>query len=185
MAGALAGLSRGLKIFLVVDLVLIVVLGVTAILLLGGGDPGPEATATTSAASTPASSAPATAPAADDAATSDTEQRFASPTGNIVCDLTADGATCTIANTTVEPPQIDGCTGAGTGHVITLTGDGVDVPCTDQVPGAAGGDVDVLEYGTSQSVGDYTCTSGSNGMSCVDTTGVGFRIATAERVELP
>jgi hypothetical protein len=180
MAGALAGLSRGLKIFLVVDLVLIVVLGVTAILVLGGGS------STDDRAETPvATGSSAPADTATTAATSEGERRFASPTGNIACDLTGDGVTCTIANTSVEPPAIEGCTGAGTGHVITLNADGVDTPCTDQVPGAAGGDVDVLQYGSSETVGDYTCTSGSNGMTCVDGGGVGFRIATAERVLLP
>ena len=181
MVGALAGLSRGLKIFLIVDLVLIVVLGVSAILILGGGSSDDTAEPVTTSA--PASTSPTetnTAPA-----TSDTERTFASPTGNIVCDLSADGATCTIANTSVEPPAIDGCTGAGTGHVITLTADGVDVPCTEQAPAAAGADVDVLEYGSSEQAGDFTCTSGSDGMTCVDGGGVGFRIATAERVELP
>lgn len=184
MAGALAGLSRGLKIFLVADLVLVVVLGVTAILVLGGRSSADDRADTPQASAS--SSAPAVEPStSDDAATSDTEQTFASPTGNIACDLTADGVTCTIANTSVEAPAIEGCTGAGTGHVITLTAEGVDVPCTDQAPGAAGADVDVLEYGNSRTVGDYTCSSASNGMTCVDGTGVGFRIATAERVELP
>lgn len=184
MAGALAGLSRGLKIFLVVDLVLIVALGVTAILVLGGGSE-PDDTATGTPGTSSSGSPAATSPAEGETASSSADQRFASPTGNIVCDMTADGVTCTIANTSVEAPQIDGCTGAGTGHVITLTADGVDVPCTDQAPSAAGADVQVLQYGSSQQVGDYTCTSGSNGMSCVDGAGTGFRIATAERVELP
>ncbi|MEV7972918.1 hypothetical protein [Cellulomonas sp. NPDC089187] len=185
MTGALAGLSRGLKIFLVVDLVLIVVLAVTAILLLGGGGDDPTPQAGTPTSSTATSSSEPTRSASDDVATSDTEQRFASPTGNIVCDMTGEGVTCTIANTSVEPPAIAGCTGAGTGHVITLTTGGVDVPCTEQVPDAAGGDVEVLEYGSSQQVGEYTCTSGSDGMSCTGADGVGFRVATAERVELP
>jgi len=184
MAGALAGLSRGLKIFLIADLVLVVVLGVTAILVLGGGSSTPSAEPESPTA-TSATSAGSTTPASTDAATSDTEQQFASPTGNIVCDLTADGVTCTIANTSVAPPQIDGCTGAGTGHVITLTADGVEVPCTEQAPGTAGAGVEVLQYGSSQTVGDYTCSSASNGMTCVTGAGVGFRIATAERVELP
>lgn len=183
MAGALAGLSRGLKIFLVVDLVLIVVLGVSAILILGGGSTDDTAEPVTTSA--PASTAPTDSETATEAATSDAERSFASPTGNIVCDLSTDGVTCTIANTSVEPPAIEGCTGAGTGHVITLTADGVDLPCTDQAPAAAGADVDVLEYGSSEQAGDFTCTSGSDGMTCVDGGGVGFRIATAERVELP
>ncbi len=182
MAGALAGLSRGLKIFLVVDLVLVVVLGVTAILVLGGGSSTDDSADTPQ---TPTTSSSAPADTATSAATSEGERRFASPTGNIACDLTGDGVTCTIANTSVETPAIEGCTGAGTGHVITLNADGVDTPCTDQVPGAAGPDVDVLQYGSSETVGDYTCTSGSNGMTCVDGGGVGFRIATAERALLP
>ena len=49
-------------------------------------------------------------------------------------------------------------------------------------PVVAGADFTTASFGQtpSQTVGPYTCTSASNGMSCVvDETGEGFRVATA------
>jgi hypothetical protein len=184
---ALANLSRGVKIFLAVDVVLVLGLVVAAIIVLGGGpdDEAPVASPT-GGASQPAAGGGASG-AATDGATSAEPQSFASPTGNIACTMSADGVTCTIANKQFEVPAAEGCTGT-TGHTIVLNeSDGLTTPCVEgPAPAVAGADVPVLDYGRSQTVGAYTCTSASNGMSCVvDETGEGFRVATAALTTLP
>lgn len=182
---AFANLSRGVKAFIVVDALLVVGLIVAAIVILGGRDePGDGPTTATSAGPT-ATSTQTTA--SGDGATSAEPQSFASPTGNISCTMSGDGVTCSIAHITYAPPAVEGCTGT-TGHVIVLnTSDGMTTPCVDGPgPAVASADTPVLEYGRTQTVGPYTCTSASNGMSCVvDETGVGFRVATAELAPLP
>ena len=183
--GAFAGMSRGMKAFVAVDVVLVLALVVTAVLVLGGrGDGSPAASPTSGAA--PAATAGATS-GATDRATSDTALSFASPTGNIACTMSPDGVTCTIANIRYTVPASEGCTGT-TGHVVVLTtADGVTTPCVDGPgPAVASADTPALDYGRAQTVGPYTCTSASNGMSCVvDATGVGFRVATAALTTLP
>jgi hypothetical protein len=71
--------------------------------------------------------------------------------------------------------------------MVVLNTDGVTVPCVEGAdPAVASADVTVLDYGRSQQVGGYTCTSATNGMTCVvEESGVGFRVATAELVMLP
>lgn len=183
---ALANLSRGVKIFLAVDVVLVLGLVVAAIVVLGGGSGDGGSTATPSAPASQAASGGATDDAAS-GATSDTATSFASPTGNIACTMSPDGVTCTIANIQYTVPASDGCTGT-TGHTVVLNeADGVSTPCVEgPAPAPASADTPVLEYGQTQTVGPYTCTSGSNGMACVvDETGDGFRVATASLTTLP
>lgn len=181
---SLANLSRGMKIFIAVDVLLLVGLLVATVVVLGGGpdDGGPEPAASTSAPADGAATA-----GSGSGATSDTAQSFASPTGNISCTMSPDGVTCSIAHITFAPPAVEGCTGT-TGHVVVLnTSDGVTTPCVDGPgPAVASADVPVLDYGLNQTVGPYTCSSATNGMSCVvDETGEGFRVATAELATLP
>ncbi|HWJ85471.1 MAG TPA: hypothetical protein VNR62_08580 [Cellulomonas sp.] len=183
---ALANLSRGVKIFLAVDVVLVLGLVVAAIVVLGGGSGDGGTTADPSAPASQAASGGATDGAAS-GATSDVATSFASPTGNIACTMSPDGVTCTIANIQYEVPASEGCTGT-TGHTVMLNeSDGVTTPCVEgPAPAPASADTPVLEYGQTQTVGPYTCTSGSNGMSCVvDETGAGFRVATAALTTLP
>ncbi|MFF1531373.1 DUF6636 domain-containing protein [Cellulomonas sp. NPDC058312] len=187
---AFAGLSRGVKIFLAVDVVLVLALVVAAIVVLGGGDDdrtadgagaGPAPVA--SGSSTPGGgSTPG-----DDATAAGDARSFASPSGNIACTMSADGVTCTIANKQFDVPAAEGCTGT-TGHVIVLNeSDGVTTPCVEGAPPTvASADTPVLDYGRSQELGPYTCTSGTDGMSCVVAeTGTGFRVATAALTTLP
>lgn len=183
---ALANLSRGVKIFLAVDIVLVLGLVVAAIVVLGGG-PDETPTASTSPGASQPAATDGASDAATDGATSSEPQSFASPTGNIACAMSADGVTCTIANKQFEVPAAEGCTGT-TGNTIVLTAtEGLTTPCVEgPAPAPAGADVPVLDYGRSQTVGPYTCTSASNGMSCVvDETGEGFRVATAALTTLP
>lgn len=186
---AFASLSRGVKIFLAVDVVLVLALVVAAVVVLGGGDrtaddpgtdPAPVAGATTDAAGG--------TPDPQDEETASSEARsFASPSGNITCTMSPDGVTCTIANKQYDVPAAEGCTGT-TGHVIVLNeADGVATPCVEgAAPAVASADTPVLDYGRSQELGPYTCTSGTDGMSCVVAeTGTGFRVATAALTTLP
>jgi hypothetical protein len=100
--------------------------------------------------------------------------------------MSADGVTCTIAHITFAPPVVEGCTGS-TGHLVVLNTDGVTVPCVEGAdPAVASADVTVLDYGRAEQVGPYTCTSATNGVTCVvEESGVGFRVATAELATLP
>lgn len=191
MAG-LASLGRGVRVFLAIDAVLVIgVIVAAAVILSGGsddtaGDGGPaDMSAATSATATAGASDGATGTTGG--ATSIEAQSFASPTGNISCTMSIDGVTCSIAHITFAPPAVEGCTGS-TGHVIVLnTADGVTTPCVEGPdPAVASADTLVLEYGRTQTVGPYTCTSASNGMSCVvDETRAGFRVATAGLATLP
>jgi hypothetical protein len=107
------------------------------------------------------------------------------PSGNIACTLSVDGVTCTIATIRFEPPAVAGCTGQ-TGHVFVLNAEGVTTPCVDGAPPAvAGDDVATLEYGSSAAVGDYTCTSATDGVTCTDADGVGFQLASGAWSQLP
>jgi hypothetical protein len=183
---ALANLSRGVKIFLAVDVVLVLALVVAAIAVLGGPDDETPVASPSAGSSQPAAGGGASGTPTD-GATSSEPQSFASPTGNIACTMSADGVTCTIANKQFDVPAAEGCTGT-TGHTIVLNeSDGLTTPCVEgPAPAAAGADVPVLDYGRSQTVGPYTCTSASNGMSCVvDESGEGFRVATAALTTLP
>jgi hypothetical protein len=179
---ALASMSRGMKIFLTVDALLVVAVVLVAIAVLGGGSD--QAGEEPGGGSSPSQSAGS---GATDGATDAGAQSFASPTGNISCTMSPDGVTCSIANKQFDVPAAEGCTGT-TGHVIVLnTSDGMTTPCVEgPAPAVASADVPVLDYGSAKTVGPYTCTSASNGMSCVvDETGEGFRVATAALTTLP
>jgi hypothetical protein len=192
--GAFANLSRGVKIFLAVDAVLVLALVVAAVVVLGGGpergddtaEPPPAAT-TSSADAAGDDPSPGEDPSPEPQPSSDDAQSLASPTGNIACTLSVDGVTCTIANKQFEVPAAEGCTGS-TGHVIVLNeAAGVTTPCVEgPTPAVASAETPVLEYGRAQSVGPYTCTSNTDGMACVVTaSGEGFRVATAALTPLP
>ncbi|MGY4645923.1 hypothetical protein [Cellulomonas sp. URHB0016] len=110
---------------------------------------------------------------------------FRLPSGNIACVVSEQGVTCTIASYTYAPPVVEGCT-APTGHVLVLDADGVVFQCeTGPAPEAAGDDVPTLEYGSSSSAGDYSCTSATDGVTCTNGQGRGFRLARAAWAEVP
>ena len=132
------------------------------------------------------SSAPATGRGAPAATPSPGPPRFRLPSGNIACDLAEQGVTCTVASATFTPPPVEGCTGT-VGHTVVLDANGVAVPCVDgPPPGVAGDDVPTLSYGATSTVGRYSCTSATDGVTCRDTTtGAGFRLARASLATLP
>ncbi|WP_426595143.1 DUF6636 domain-containing protein [Cellulomonas sp. McL0617] len=166
-----------ITVFVVVDVVLVVLLVVIALNRGGGGGDSGD---TAGSAGTGTSAHPSGA--GSPAATGTTQ--FALPSGNIACAMSTDGVTCTIASFTYAPPVVPGCAEV-TGHVIVLNADGVAFSCVSGPPPAvAGSDVPVLDYGKSTTVGEYTCTSATDGVQCVDGSGKGFQLARAAWKEI-
>jgi hypothetical protein len=191
MAGPTTGmrLSRGMTIFIAVDAVLVTVFLVTLALALTGGLAGFGRSSSTAGSPTPGASTPGKAgPSGSPSGTAASLalESFALPSGNIACTMSDAGAKCTIASITFTPPADPACKGT-IGHVFEVGADGVHIPCVDgPVPGVAPAGTPQLEYGTSSSVGGYTCTSSTNGVRCVeDATGRGFELARAQYAELP
>ena len=169
--------ARNIRLFVIVDAVLVVLLLILAIMYLGGDDGGSD--------DADAGSTATSAPTSSSSSTSTEPVTFALPSGNIACTMSVDGVTCSIASYTYAPPVVAGCTEV-TGHVIVLNADGVAFDCVSGPPPAvAGDDVPVLEYGLTTSVGDYTCRSATDGVQCTDGSGTGFQLARASWSELP
>ncbi|MBD7917800.1 hypothetical protein H9657_05850 [Cellulomonas sp. Sa3CUA2] len=170
-------MSRGLQVFVLVDVLLVLVLVVVlAVALPGRGGPDAPAGAGTA---TPA----ATSDAGDGEAAPVDPVAFTLPSGNIACEMSAEGVLCTIGSFTYAAPQVTGCE-AETGHVVRLDAEGFGFLCEDDgVPRIAGGSE--LSYGARESVGGYTCASGTDGVTCTDATGVGFRLARGQWTALP
>ena len=100
-------------------------------------------------------------------------------------DIKADAVTCTIASKTFTPPATT-CKDDSAGHTVVLDAHGVSMPCAQGgMPGVAPAGTPVLFYGSSSTVGRYTCTSATNGVTCTDNHGVGFRLAREALVTLP
>jgi hypothetical protein len=191
MAGPTKGtrLSRGMTIFIAVDAVLVTVFLVVLALALTGGLTGSGRSSSTAGSSTTGASASApVTPSGSPSGTSASQAlaSFALPSGNIACTMSDAGVKCTIASITFTPPTDAACKGT-IGHVFEVGTDGVRIPCVDgPAPGVAAAGTPQLEYGTSSSVGGYTCTSSTNGVRCVeDATGRGFELARGKYTELP
>lgn len=111
----------------------------------------------------------------------DTDRQFASPSGNIVCSITAEAAECTIAQLSeagvVEDETCDGVVG----HVVRVDSEGAERPClTGSLPDPATSGTPVLEYEDSVTEHGYTCNSSTAGILCRhDATGHGFSVARA------
>jgi hypothetical protein len=139
------------------------------------------ATATTPGATPPTSppASSATAPATPATTTPDSQSAaFSSPSGNIGCYVTAEGARCDILSSTFAvPPRPPSCSGAW-GHGLSVSGSNpaTYVCATDTTLGAPS----VLSYGASARVGSFVCTSEPSGVSCQNVqTGHGFLLAKA------
>ncbi|WP_102509062.1 hypothetical protein [Sanguibacter massiliensis] len=181
-------LGPGLIAFIVIDVILVVGVVIAAVVLLGGGSGAPGASPTTpvAGATTPVAGATTSVSPSAPVTSADrpggTDQRFATPSGNIVCDITANGARCGIASLAQKPAPVDGCDGSvGFVYVVDASGK-VDVPCVPkkELPKKAGKDVNVLGYGQKSAAYGFTCTSDESGMACVDdATGTGFSLARA------
>ncbi|WP_461023343.1 hypothetical protein [Thalassiella azotivora] len=103
---------------------------------------------------------------------------FQSPSGNIGCTLSSDGARCDIGSRSWEPPPPPpGCEGEWAAGV-RVGPDGAGLVCaTDSLLGQG----ETLEYGESLERGTYRCDSSRDGMRCEETVaGIGFTVARAE-----
>jgi hypothetical protein len=170
------GLGRGMTVFLVVDVLLVLAVAVALAAFLSGGErPGDDA----GGAPSTGSSASAT-PDGEPTDATDGPATFALPSGNIACDITDDAATCTIAESDAEPATEEGCAGV-VGPIVTVTAEGASTPCVQgALPGPAAPGTPLLEYGESTTVGDFTCTSSTSGVTCRhDPSEAGFTLARA------
>jgi eukaryotic-like serine/threonine-protein kinase len=105
--------------------------------------------------------------------------RFASPSRNIACVMTADQVRCDVASTTWQlPPKPADCTGAfGTGAAVSGTGSGQLTCAGDTVADPA---LTALPYGQGVRFAGVVCVSSETGMRCTNAaTGHGFRVARA------
>jgi Family of unknown function (DUF6636) len=108
---------------------------------------------------------------------------FASPSGNIACDvLTRDDganfATCDIRDHTyVAPPKPANCQLSGWGDRVNMVqGSAPGFSCHGDINVVPG--LPTLPYGQTRSAGPMTCDSEPSGMTCTDTsTGHYFRIS--------
>jgi len=102
---------------------------------------------------------------------------FASPSGNIVCELTTDSADCVISSFNYEPADAADCADDAAGSHLRVEAAGASMPCE---PLVVAGDVPTLDYGDSTTAHGYTCDSEESGVTCRhDETGYGFSVARA------
>ncbi len=171
-------LSPGWIAFIALDVVLVIAAIVFAVNLLGQPDDTQESSGTP-AAEQPASPEPEEGLETGGGAGVET---FAAPSLNITCTISADAATCGIAQLNQKPAPDATCDGAS-GYVAKVDPSGnVTQPCVDKKnqPKKAGGDIAILEYGAQKKAHGFTCLSDQSGMKCVaDESGSGFSIARA------
>ncbi len=161
--------GAGVVTLIVVDAVLVLIF---VILLVQAGPMGPASPEGTGATAVAGSGVDGTA---DDGVTQ--VVAFASPSRNIGCTIDADAASCTIAQFSYSPPDVEGCTDTA-GHEIEVTAQGSNWVCSGSTPGPAGPDVEVLAYGDSASANGFTCSSSEAGIACRhDATGHSFSLA--------
>jgi len=192
--GAGRGLSPAVRAFIALDVVLVLVFVV--VLLVNRSDAGEEpATAATTTSETTAaspstgSSGETTTPSGEESTgeeTGDPESEsarlFASPSGNIMCSITEDGASCSIAELAEEGLVEDESCDGTVGHVVRVSAEGgAERPCVEgKGPGKAPAATPELAYEDSTSAFGYTCTSSRSGIICRhDESGHGFSIARA------
>lgn len=188
-------LGAGWITFIAVDVILIVAVLIVAIVLFAGNrrgsDPSVATGPTSSSAPTdqespePTESEPTdpepTDPEATDSETTSTADEattVASPSGNIVCTIIEDSASCSIADLAKEPEKDESCDGT-VGYVYSVTTSGVETPCVGERPAKAGSDVAVLDYGQTVTAFGFTCSSAETGMGCSNGSGNGFVLARA------
>lgn len=149
---------------------------------VGGGTSGPTSasppaaspSATTTTAE--ASPTPTTTPTPTAATPTPNPQPvdFVSPSGNIACTVAADRAECHIGSYDYEAPAAGECP-ATWGDMLAVTANGSDWVCHHVEPVAG---TEVLGYGDDVTVGDLTCASAENGVTCRhDPSGASFRIS--------
>ncbi|WP_291809468.1 hypothetical protein [Cellulomonas sp.] len=180
----LRGLSRGMQAFVLIDVLLVLLLVVVlAATLPGGGGSGDAASAATTT-STPTATSDVGDGDEDGEGRPDETVAFTLPSGNIACEMGVEGVLCSIRSFTYAPPQVTGCE-AETGHLLRLDAEGFGFVCEDDDAPRVTADGPELTYGLRETVGDYTCASGTDGVTCTDAGGIGFRLARAQWNALP
>ncbi|HEX3005584.1 MAG TPA: hypothetical protein VHO27_15315 [Angustibacter sp.] len=87
---------------------------------------------------------------------------FSSPSGNIRCEISSQGARCDIAtHGWTAPAEPGSCTGAW-GDALQVTAEGAGFACAS---GALAGGT-ALSYGRSLARGEFRCDSTKDGMTC-------------------
>ena len=172
-------LSPGWIAFIALDVLLVIAAIVFAVNLLGSPD-----TSASGGGESPTAEQ-STEPEAEEGLETDGGagvETFAAPSLNITCTISADAATCGIAQLDQKPAPDASCGGAS-GYVAKVDPTGnVTQPCVSKKdqPKKAGGDVAILKYDATKKAHGFTCTSAQTGMTCVsDATGSGFSIARA------
>jgi hypothetical protein len=171
-------LSPGWIAFIALDVVLVVAAIVFAVSLFSSPDNSPSGGSTAAAEQS-------SEPSAETGLETDGGpgvETFAAPSLNITCTISADAASCGIAQLAQKPAPDDTCGGAS-GYVAKVDPSGnVTQPCVgkkDQ-PKKAPADTATLAYGQTKKAHGFTCASADTGMTCVaDSTGTGFSIARA------
>lgn len=191
-------LSPAMRAFLAVDVVLVLVF-VTVLLVTRQGpeDPGPTsaggATTSEQGATSPGvtGESPGSASPSQDASESpsgeageepDEAQLFASPSRNIMCSITPDAVSCSIAQLSDEGLVEDETCEGTVGHVVRVDAEGTtERPCLEgDPPKKAPRATPQLAYEDSTSAFGFTCTSSRSGVICRhDESGHGFSIARA------
>ncbi|KQX65641.1 hypothetical protein [Angustibacter sp. Root456] len=124
--------------------------------------PPPQPSSSASAAAGTSSTAAAPSPSAT-AQASDDRVGFSSPSGNIRCEISSQGARCDIADHSwTAPAKPASCTGAW-GDALQVTAQQASFACTSAAPV----DGKALGYGSSVSRGDFRCDSDKDGVTCV------------------
>ncbi|WP_156687384.1 DUF6636 domain-containing protein [Mycobacterium sp. Marseille-P9652] len=106
------------------------------------------------------------------------DRSFQSPSGNIACQLGADGVACDVSDYTYQVPPGPPCSQhIAWGNRFTLQkGQAAAMAChgdTLRVPGEQ-----TLNYGQTLSAGTITCSSDASGVTCTDgSTGHYFRVS--------
>ena len=111
--------------------------------------------------------------------TTSQEAEFKLPSGNIICHVDAEAATCAAVEISYETPPTPASCGdiSEFGHVVGVgTTGSADFVCADDVP--APYESPVLAYGKGVLVGPFACGSSENGVRCANRdTRHGFQIA--------
>lgn len=176
------GLSPGMRAFLLVDVVLVLVF--VAILLAtrtGAGDSTGSPTASENPGAPAQSATPGPTRTPWSTEPTGEAELFASPSGNIVCSIAPEGASCSIAELAKEGLVKDEDCQGTVGHIVRVGTDGAERPCVaGEPPGKAPEATPELDYEDARSAFGYTCTSSRSGMICRhDESGHGFSIARA------
>jgi hypothetical protein len=160
----------------------VLVLGSTQGWFGGGGQPSGTPVAGSPSSSTPRPNPPGISTVVDGATDSSygaDVTRFATPSGNIACAMSAAEVRCDVAQRSwTIPPAPPGCAGEfGAGTVLAGTGRG-ELSCVSDTLADPG--LKVLDYGTAVRRDGVVCASRETGVRCEnESTGHGFQVARA------